>query len=106
MRTRKKKHLLQLVQSVGDVQQHIPALEHPPPLADQVLESLRRTRGDAQDEVVVGNYNFLGGGALLLRGPEAFVRVGRFSRGNAFPLARYLHPKHNVERGWKGQICV
>lgn len=88
-----KEHLLQLVQPVGDVQEHISAFEHPPPLADQVLEGLRRTRGDAQDQVVVGNYDSLGGGAFLPGGSEACVLIGRFARGNAFPLARYLRSK-------------
>lgn len=84
-------HLLQQVQPVGDVQKHVPALEHPPSLADQVLKGLRRARGDAQNEVVVGSYDFLGGGTLPLRRPKARVLGGRFSWGNAFPLARHLH---------------
>lgn len=102
MRARERiqsKHLLQLVQPMGDIQKHVPALEHLPPLPDQVLEALRRAGRDAQDDVVVGTYDSLGGGALPRGGPKARVLVGRFTRGDAFTLARYLYS--NVVQGVK-----
>lgn len=105
--TERKKHLLQLVQPVGDIQEHVPTLEHPSPLAEQVLECLRRTGGDAQDEVVVRNHDFLGGRVLPLGRPKTRVLVGRFARGDAFPLACYLYStvtqgdkRCEIDQGW------
>ena len=79
------------MQPVGDVQEHVPALEHPPSLANQILEGFRRARGDAQDEVVVGDYDFVGRGVCPLHRPKPCVLGGRFARRDAFPLARHLH---------------
>lgn len=69
------------MQPVGDVQEHVPALEYPPPLTDQILEGFRRAGRNAQDEVVVRHRHFLRGGGVppSLGRPKPRVLDGRLA---------------------------